>query len=264
MATDRPRLSTSRSRVTTTSCCSRMPSTDRTVSTASKDSARRAGPAHEDLVGLHRAARSGRRRVAGGGDHPVDVGARRSGRRPGWPRSCGPSGGRSSTLPAWLSVSSSTSSASSSMVRFSTAPSESTTTSRARRGASADHLHRADGGRLVRGADHHGGVGGQLRQQAGGPLEHRLPSRRGPGRRRWLTCWCWVGPSTPGCGQVVDEEAVALVGRDPAGAGVGLHQIAVPLEGHHFGAHGGRGDLHPGGVGHVGGARPARRCRCTR
>ena len=61
-------------------------------------------------------------------------------------------------------------------------------------------------------------------------------------------------PEDAGLGQVVDEEAVALVGRDAAGAGVGLHQVALALERHHFGAHGGRGDLHPGCVGHVGGA----------
>ena len=64
----------------------------------------------------------------------------------------------------------------------------------------------------------------------------------------------WAGPSTPGRGQVVDEEAVALVGRDAAGARVRLDQIALALERDHLGAHGGRGDLHPRCVGHVGGA----------
>ena len=38
----------------------------------------------------------------------------------------------------------------------------------------ADELDRADGGRVVRGTDDDGGVGGQLGEQARGPLEHRL------------------------------------------------------------------------------------------
>ena len=54
-----------------------------------------------------------------------------------------------------------------------------------------------------------------------------------------------------GPGQVVDEEPVALVGGDPTGAGVGLGQKAVPLEGGHVRAHGGRGHAHAGGVHHV-------------
>ena len=118
-------------------------------------------------------------------------------------------------------------------------------------GGEPDHLHRADGGRVVRGTDHHGGIGGQLREQAGGPVEHLLHLAVDlveEGAHLLV-----LGRAEDArLGQVVDEEAVALVGRDAPGAGVGLHEIPVTLEGHHFRPHGGRGDLHPGGVGHVG------------
>ena len=100
-------------------------------------------------------------------------------------------------------------------------------------------------------ADHHGGIRGQLGEQAGGPLEHvlHLPVDLVEEGAHLLV----LGrPENPGLDQVVDEEAVALVGRDAPRAGMGLHKIPVPLEGHHFRPHGGGGDLHPGGAGHVG------------
>ncbi len=40
--------------------------------------------------------------------------------------------------------------------------------------AEADQLHRPDGGRLVRGADHHGRAVGEVGQQTRGPLQHLL------------------------------------------------------------------------------------------
>ena len=57
------------------------PSTERTVSTASNDSARRGGAAHEHLVGLH--APPGSRRPYA---PPARAGRRRGPARPGWPR----------------------------------------------------------------------------------------------------------------------------------------------------------------------------------
>ena len=103
------------------------------------------------------------------------------------------------------------------------------------------------------GPDDHGGVGSQLGQQARGPFEnglhlavdlveelaHLLPLARA---------------EHAGRGQVVDEEAIPLVGRDAAGAGVGLDQVPLALERHHFRADRGRGHLYPRRVGHVGGA----------
>ncbi len=95
-----------------------------------------------------------------------------------------------------------------------------------------------------------GRVGGQLREQPGRALEHGLhlavdlveefghlaPLRRTEDARRR---------------EVVDEEPVALVGRDTPGARVRLDQVPVALERHHLGADGGRRDLHPGGGGDV-------------
>ena len=69
--------------------------------------------------------------------------------------------------------------------------------------------------------------------------------------KNWRTCWRPTGSSEPVTGQVVDEEPVALVGGDAPGAGVGLGQEAVPLEGGHVGPHGGRRHADPGGVDHV-------------
>ena len=156
----------------------------------------------------------------------------------------------SNTL-AWLSASSEGSTSKSrSIVRFSTAPSEQDDHQQGDAGRETHHLDGADGRRVVRGPDHHGGVGRQLGQQAGGPLEHvlHLPVHLLEEGAHLLV----LGrPEDPRLRQVVDEEAVALVGRDTPGTGVGLHEIPVTLQRHHFGPHGGRGDLHAGGAGHV-------------
>ena len=47
-------------------------------------------------------------------------------------------------------------------------------------------------------------------------------------------------------GEVVDEVAVPEVGRDPAGGGVRLHEIAVVLEHGHVVADGGARHTQPG------------------
>ncbi len=186
--------------------------------------------------------------VAGRRHHPVDGGVPGRGHRPARRGVCAHQMGVEEG--AGLASTSSVTSTSSSIVRFSTAPSERTTTSRASRGRQADHLDRADGGRIVRGPDHDGGVGGELGEQPGGPLEHVLHLAVDL-VEEGAHLLVLGRPEDAGLGQVVDEEAVALVGRDPPGAGVRLDQVAVALEGHHLGAHGGRGDLHPGGIGHV-------------
>ncbi len=51
--------------------------------------------------------------------------------------------------------------------------------------------------------------------------------------------------------EMVDEEPVALVGRDAPGARVRLDQVPLALERHHLGADGGGRDLHAGRGGHV-------------
>ena len=63
----------------------------------------------------------------------------------------------------------------------------------------------------------------------------------------------------PGRHQVVDEEPVALVGRDPARRRVGLHEIALLLEHGHLVAHRCRRHSNPRRVGDVGRAHGLRR-----
>src|SRR3546814_18231006 len=79
----------------------------------------------------------------------------------------------------------------------------------------------------------------------GGVIEHLLElAVRGLEERPHLLS---VGSSQcSGLAEVVDEEPVALLGRDPPGAGVGLAEVALVLEGRHVVAHGGRGHLHVG------------------
>ena len=115
-----------------------------------------------------------------------------------------------------------------------------------------DQLDGPDGGRVVRGTDDDGGVGGQLGEEARGALEHRLhlPVDLLEELGDLLAL---AGPQDTGPGEMVDEEAVALVGRDTACAGVGLDQIPLALERDHFGADGGGGDLHPRCIGNMGG-----------
>ena len=61
-------------------------------------------------------------------------------------------------------------------------------------------------------------------------------------------------PEGAGRGEVVDEEAVALVGRDAPCARVGLHQVSLAFERDHLRADGGGRDLHARRVGDVRGA----------
>ena len=169
----------------------------------------------------------------------------------GW-ASVRPTRWEASRVPARASASSEVSLCRS-MVRFSTAPSESTTTKQRVQRREADELDRADGGGVVRGADDDGGVGGQLGEQARGALEHRLHFAVDL-LEELRDLLALDRAEDAGPGQVVDEEAIALVGRDAAGAGVGLDQVALALERHHFRADRGGGHLDPGRTGDVGGA----------
>ena len=261
MATESPRLRTSRSRVTTTSCCSRMPSTERTVSTASNDSARRAGPPtktwsdsmapsmESNAVSAAATSRSTSARPARRGRPTAPVSVRptrceasRRRRRPA-PRRRSRRRGRWSASPR----------------RRRRAP------RRAARAAARGRPAGPSGWWRCRARARRRRRRRRSARRAGRwPARAPSPSRRAPGRRTAPPGGAGSGPSTPGAGQVVDEEAVALVGRDAAGARVGLDEVAVALERHHLGADGGRGDLHPGCAGHVRRARPARRSRCTR
>ncbi len=56
----------------------------------------------------------------------------------------------------------------------------------------------------------------------------------------------------PGPPEVVDEEAVPLVGGDPSRTGVGLREVAVTFEGRHLAAHRRRRHLDAGIAGDVG------------
>ena len=62
------------------------------------------------------------------------------------------------------------------------------------------------------------------------------------------------GGQRTGLGELVDEEAVALVGGDAPGAGVGLDQVPVVLEHGHLVADRRGRDRHHARTRHVGGA----------
>ena len=114
----------------------------------------------------------------------------------------------------------------------------------------SDELHRPHDGGLVGRADHHGGAVRQVGEQARGALEHQLDLPVGVIEElSHLLAAARVEGAR--CAEVVDEEAVALVGRDAAGTRVRLDQEAVPLEGGHVGSHGRRRHAHAGSVDHV-------------
>ncbi len=116
--------------------------------------------------------------------------------------------------------------------------------------AQPHELHRADGGRLVRWPDHHRRAVGQVGQEPGGPLEHHLDLAVGV-LEELPDLLTSVRVQRARAGQVVDEEPVPLVGRDPTRAGVGLGQKALSFEQGHVRAHRGRRHADPRGVHHV-------------
>jgi hypothetical protein len=105
--------------------------------------------------------------------------------------------------------------------------------------------------------DDQGGVGSEVGQQLGRVLQHALQLAVGPGEEV-LDLGLVLGAERAGLrrAQVVHEEAVALVGGDAPGAGVGVGQEALPLELGHVVAHRGGRHLELAHAGDVG--RPHR------
>jgi hypothetical protein len=103
----------------------------------------------------------------------------------------------------------------------------------------ADDLHGADGGRLMGRADDDGGIVRQVGEQPAGVVEHAL--QLAVGRPEEVPDLLAAG-GVEGAGgaELVDEEAVALVGGDAACAGVGLGEVALALEHGHLVADGRR------------------------
>ena len=134
----------------------------------------------------------------------------------------------------------------SSSVCFSTAPLDSTTTTSAVVGVMPTSCTERTRGLRRRRADDDAGVGGEVAEQARGVLQHLLELAVGLLEER-AHLHGVVAAEAGGLAEVVDEEAVALLGGDPAGAGVGLAEVALLLEGGHVVAHRGRRHLHAGG-----------------
>ena len=239
MATVRPRSSTSRSRVTTTNCCSRMPSTSRTVSTASKADAMRDAPPTKTCSASSawlspRSASTAAATSPSAAASPVAGAAAEP--ATGRPAERGRPGGRV----AAADVARRRRRRRSSMVCFSTTPLASTTTTSddprgQRRPAGPSGPWLASCG----GPDDDRGVVGQVGQQAGWCRAASARSRRGPGRRSPAPAGAAPAAGRP-ADEVVDEEPVALLGGHPAGAGVGLVEVALALEGGHLVADGRR------------------------
>ena len=119
----------------------------------------------------------------------------------------------------------------------------------------ADELHAADRRLLDRRPDDDGRVVGEASEQEARVAQHLLERAvRVREERAHLLRSGRVERS--GARQGVDEEPVALVGGDAAGARVRLLQVAVDLERGHLVAHRRRGDVDRGRRGHV--VRPDR------
>ncbi len=96
-------------------------------------------------------------------------------------------------------------------------------------GLERDQLGAAHPGGIELGPDDDRRVTGEAGQQLAGLVEQIL--ERAVGRGEEVCNGAPLGDRKgPGLGEVVDEVAVALVGRDPAGRGVGLDDVPLPLE----------------------------------
>ena len=111
-----------------------------------------------------------------------------------------------------------------------------------------DDLHRADGRALGRRGDDDRRVVGEVGEQLTGVVEHLLECAVGPGEE--VAHLHLLGRRQQSLRREgVDEEAVALVGGNAAGAGVRLGQIPVALEDGHLVADRRRADVEIGGAG---------------
>ena len=117
--------------------------------------------------------------------------------------------------------------------------------------AERHHLRRADRGRLVGRAHDHACVLGEVGEQAAGVVQHLLELAVGAGEEL-AHLLRLARAEVARLGELVDEEAVALVGGNAPGARVGLGEIALPLEQRHLVADGGRRDAQARRPGHVG------------
>ena len=117
-------------------------------------------------------------------------------------------------------------------------------------GREPDDLDGANHGAIDARTDDDGGVLGDRGQQVGGLVEQLLEPSVGaleelPDALRRVVI------EQAGAGDVVDEEAVALVGRHPSGRRVRLGEVALLLQHGHLVAHGRGADLDPGRGGDV-------------
>ena len=101
-----------------------------------------------------------------------------------------------------------------------------------------DELHRAHHRPFEPGRHDDCGVVGEVGEQAAGVVQHLLDLAVGPGEEL-AHLLALDGRQRPRGRELVDEEAVALVGGHAPRAGVGLGQIAVAFEQRHLVAHGG-------------------------
>ena len=133
----------------------------------------------------------------------------------------------------------------SSRVCFSTEPVDSTTTTSAIVGEiPTSWIERIDGV-AGRGSDHDAGVGGEVAEEPGRVLQHLFELAVGLLEER-AHLHGVLSAEAGGLSEVVDEEAVALLGGDPARAGVGLSEVALLLQRRHVVADRGRRHRHRG------------------
>ena len=99
-------------------------------------------------------------------------------------------------------------------------------------------LHRAHDPPFVRRRDDDGGVVGEVGEQTAGVVQHLLDLTVRPGEELADLLELHRRQSARGR-ELVDEEAVALVGGDAPRAGVRLGEVALAFEQRHLVAHGG-------------------------
>ena len=122
-----------------------------------------------------------------------------------------------------------------------------------------DELHAPHGDSLGLGTDHYGRIVGERRQQVGRAVQHLLEPAMG--RHEEVADLLGGDVVEPaGRSEVVDEEAVSLVGGHPARRRVRLDEEALLLQHRHVVANGGGRDIHSRRARDVGRAHRLRRC----